>query len=63
MVSDQSGFFICKVSSKEVLPLDKAREEIHEILRTQHMREEMLVIENSATSTFNDKYFGAADSQ
>lgn len=63
VLSDQSGYFICKISSKEVLPLDRVREEIHEILRTQRMREEMLVIESSATSTFNDKYFGAADSQ
>lgn len=58
VIADQNGFFIYKVKSKTTMPLDEAREEIHNTLRSQHLQEEMKAVQESAKPTFEEKYFG-----
>jgi PPIC-type PPIASE domain len=59
VISDQSGYYIYKVGKKEVEPLDKAKEEIRGTLRTQRMQEQMQAVQQSATPTLDESYFGA----
>ncbi len=55
VISDQTGFFIYKVQSKETLPLDKVRDEIRSTLQNQQVRDSMGAIQQSLS--FNDQYF------
>jgi hypothetical protein len=57
-VSDQSGYYIYKVGSKEVEPLDKVKEEIRGSLRTQRIQEQMQAVQQSGTPTLDEAYFG-----
>lgn len=57
VLADPSAFVIYKVKSKDMLPLDQAREEIKVTLRAQHMQDEMRVIEDAATPTIDLSYF------
>lgn len=59
VITDTNGYFIYKVKSKETLSLDQAREEIQNTLRSQRIQEAMKSAQESATSSFDDKYFGA----
>jgi parvulin-like peptidyl-prolyl isomerase len=58
VISDPSGFYIYKVVSKETEPLDKVKEEIRGALRTQRMQEQMQAVQQSATPTLDEAYFG-----
>jgi hypothetical protein len=58
VISDQSGFFIYKLVSKGTMPLDQAREEIKGTLRSQRLQEEMKSVQESATPTLDEAYFG-----
>jgi PPIC-type PPIASE domain len=58
VISDPSGNFIYKMVSKETLPLDKVKTEIHNQLSAQHYRE--LMQKYQGTSELNDAYFGPA---
>jgi len=58
VIADQSGYFIYKVISREVMPLDQAREEIKGVLRSQRLQEEMKEIQESATPVLDEAYFG-----
>lgn len=60
LITDQNGYFIYKLKSKETIPLDQAKEEIRGTLRAERFQESMKAIEDSATPTLNDAYFGEA---
>ncbi len=57
VIEDTNGYFIYRVKAKAMVPLDEARQEIKEALRTQRMRDEMNSILDSATSTLDESYF------
>ncbi|HZQ68947.1 MAG TPA: peptidylprolyl isomerase [Terriglobales bacterium] len=59
VIADTSGYFIYKMGEKDTQPLDKVKEEIHNTLRAQRMQDSMQAIQQSATPTLNDEYFGA----
>jgi len=58
VISDASGFYIFKVGTKEQTPLDKVKEEIRGTLRSQHMQEQMQAVQQSATPSLDESYFG-----
>jgi PPIC-type PPIASE domain len=58
VISDPGGYYIYKVGAKEVEPLDKAKEEIRGTLRSQHMQEQTQAVQQSATPTLDESYFG-----
>jgi hypothetical protein len=58
LITDGSGFFVYKMGEKDTLPLDKAKEEIHNTLRAQRMQDSMETMQQAATPTLNDEYFG-----
>jgi hypothetical protein len=57
VLADPKGYFVYKVKTKAMIPLDQASDEIKEALRTQRMQDEMSSILNSATSTLDESYF------
>jgi len=56
--SDASGYFIYKVGANETLPLEKVEDEIRATLRSQRMQASMQAVQQSATTTLNEAYFG-----
>jgi hypothetical protein len=56
VISDNSGNYIYKLVSKENMPLDSAKNEIHNVLSAQRFREAMQKVQGNAE--FNDAYFG-----
>jgi parvulin-like peptidyl-prolyl isomerase len=58
VIVDQNGYFIYKVKSKDTLSLDQARDEIKATLRSQHLAAENTAVQQSATPTLDDAYFG-----
>lgn len=58
VIADQSGYFIYKLVSRETMPLDQAREEIKGTLRSQRLQDEMKAVQESATPTLDEAYFG-----
>jgi hypothetical protein len=58
VIADQSGYFIYKVKSADTMPLDQAKEEIKGILRSQRMQDETKQLQDSATTTLDEAYFG-----
>lgn len=60
LITDQNGYFIYKLKSKDTIPLDQAKEEIRGTLRAERFQSSMKAIEESATPTLNDEYFGQA---
>jgi hypothetical protein len=56
--SDASGYFIYKVGAKETLPMEKVEDEIRATLRGQRMQAAMQGVQQSATTTLNETYFG-----
>ncbi len=55
---DPNGFFIYKVKAKSTLPLDQARDEIKATMRSQRLQDAMQAVQQSATVTLDDPYFG-----
>jgi hypothetical protein len=60
VISDNGGHYIYKVVSKEILPLDQAKEEIRNKLRGERLKEMMEKYTNSFQATPNEAYFGPA---
>lgn len=57
VLTDPNGYLIYRVKTKETLPLDQARGEIRETMRSQRMQDEMRNIQDSATPTIDESYF------
>jgi hypothetical protein len=60
VISDNGGHYIYKVVSKEVLPLDQVKDEIHNKLKNDRLKETMDKYTNSFTAIPNEAYFGPA---
>ena len=60
VISDNGGHYIYKVVSKEVLPLEQVKEEIHNKLKSERLKEMMDKYTNSFTAIPNEEYFGPA---
>src|SRR5262249_28195954 len=61
LISDSGGHYIYKLNSKEVLPLDdKVKQEIHNTMQGQNMRDSMEQYTNSFKVDTNEAYFGPA---
>jgi hypothetical protein len=60
VISDNSGHYIYKVVSKETLPLDQVKEEIHNTLKNQNLKDLMDKYQNSFHTDTNEAYFGPA---
>jgi PPIC-type PPIASE domain len=58
VITDQSGYFIYKLISKDAMPLDQAREEIKGTLRSERLQEEMKAVQESSTPELDEAYFG-----
>ena len=58
VISDNSGHYIYKVVSKETLPLDQVKEEIHNTLKNDRLKALMEKYQNSYHAETNEKYFG-----
>ena len=61
VISDNGGHTIYKVVTKEVLPLDaKLKEEVHNKLKSDHIKEVMDKYQNSYHAESNEAYLGPA---
>lgn len=60
VISDNGGHYVYKVVSKEVLPLDQVKDEIHNKLKSERMKEMMDKYTNSFEAVPNEAYFGPA---
>jgi hypothetical protein len=58
VLTDANGFFIYKLKAKSTMSVDEAREEIKATLRSQRMQDAMQAVNQSATLTLDDDYFG-----
>ena len=58
VISDNGGHYIYKVVSKDVLPLDQVKDEIHNKMKSERLKEMMDKYTNSFTSVPNEDYFG-----
>jgi hypothetical protein len=58
VITDNGGHYIYKVESKEVLPLDQVKDEIHNKLQNEDAKDAMEKITNSFKATNNEEYFG-----
>ena len=60
VISDNGGHYVYKVVSKETLPLDQVKDEIHNKLKGERMKEMMDKYTNSFQAVPNEAYFGPA---
>jgi hypothetical protein len=60
VISDQGGHYVYKVVSKEVLPLDTVKEEIHNKLKGERLKEMMEKYTSTSQGVLNEAYFGPA---
>jgi len=58
VITDNGGHYVYKVVSKETLPLEQVKEEIHNTLKSQRMKEMMDKYTNSYHVDTNEAYFG-----
>jgi hypothetical protein len=58
VISDNGGHYVYKVVSKEVVPLDQVKDEIHNKLKSEQMKKMMDKYTNSFESVPNEAYFG-----
>jgi flagellar biosynthesis GTPase FlhF len=58
VISDNGGHYIYKVVSKEKLPLDQVKDEIHNTLQSQRNKEMTDKYQSSFTTETNEMYFG-----
>jgi hypothetical protein len=58
LISDNGGHYVYKVVSEEVIPLDQVKDEIHNKLKTEQLKEMMEQYTNSFQATPNEAYFG-----
>ncbi len=54
-----SGYYVYKAGEKDVVPLEKVREEITGTLRNQRMQDSVQALQQLATPVLEDNYFGA----
>ncbi len=60
LLPDPSGFYIYKMESKQIVPLDKAQPEIEKKLSQEKLEKAGQEITNSAQTVLNPAYFGSA---
>jgi hypothetical protein len=60
VISDNGGHYIYKVVSEQELPFDQVKEEIHNKMKGERLKQEMDDYNNSYQVTANDQYFGPA---
>jgi parvulin-like peptidyl-prolyl isomerase len=60
VISDSGGHYIYKVESKDQLPPDQVKDEIHSTLQNQRTREMMDKVNGSFKVETNEQYFGPA---
>ncbi len=60
VINDAGGHYIYKLNSKDELPLDQVKDEIHNTLQSQRNRDMMEKISNSFKVETNEAYFGPA---
>jgi hypothetical protein len=58
VIEDQNGYYVYKMGEKDTIPLDKVKDDIRATLRTQRIQAEMQKLQQAATPTLNDSYFG-----
>jgi hypothetical protein len=58
VISDNGGHYVYKVVTKTVLPLDQVKDEIHNKLKSERMKETMDKYTNSFEAVPNEAYFG-----
>jgi hypothetical protein len=58
VITDNGGHYIYKVVSKDVLPLDQVKDEIHNKMKSERTKEMMDKYTNSFQSIPNEAYFG-----
>jgi hypothetical protein len=58
VISDNGGHYVYKVVSEEALPLDQVKDEIHNKMKAERMRELMDKYTNSFQAVPNETYFG-----
>jgi hypothetical protein len=63
VISDNGGHYIYKVVSKEVLPLDQVKDEIHNKMKSERLKEMMDKYTNSFSTEPNEAYFGPPTAQ
>jgi parvulin-like peptidyl-prolyl isomerase len=59
VITDMSGYYIYKVGEKDTIPLAQVHDEIFGSLKSQRLQDSMQAVQQSATPTLNDDYFGA----
>lgn len=62
VIADTSGYYIYKVGAKQTLPLAGVHDEIFGLLRSQRVQSSMQAVQQSATPTLNQEYFGDSTS-
>jgi len=60
VINDTSGHYVYKLVSKEMVPLDQAKQEIHNTMRNERLKTLMDQYQNSYHAETNDAYFGPA---
>jgi hypothetical protein len=59
VITDAGGYYVYKVDSKEVLPLDKVKNEITVMLRRSRTKSMVEAVQKPFTVEVNDQYFDA----
>ena len=59
VITDQTGYFVYKAGARDTLPLASVHDEIVGTLRSQRMQAAVQAIQQSATASYDDAYFGA----
>jgi foldase protein PrsA len=60
VINDGSGYYIYKLQSKDVLPLDQVKDEIKNTLQSQRLKDSMQALQQSTQTELNDAYFNNA---
>ena len=60
VINDGSGYYIYKLQSKDVLPLEQVKEEIKNTLQSQRLKDSMQALQQSTQTELNDAYFNNA---
>ncbi len=58
VITDQTGYFVYKAGARDTLPLASVHDEIVNTLRSQRMQAAVQSIQQSATASYDDAYFG-----
>jgi len=60
LINDNGGHYVYKVTSREVLPVDQVKDEIHNKLKSERLKELTEKYTNSFQAVPNEAYFGPA---